>query len=150
MYRILENLYIFSSTCIDIGDFYTWLTAVAETPAAEEAVTDCLIIRSNCDSTFALKSLSMRYMSLNSAKAHVVHAGHTVGVHGGLLFLRVLAAIALDLYHEVQRIVSAVSVVHEDNEVGAVHPRFGAVAIRHLEFLPWISRAGYPRFECVL
>ena len=52
--------------------------------------------------------------------AEVVHAGHPVGVHRGLLLLRVLAPVTFDLHHQVQRIVAPLPVVHQYNEVGQV------------------------------
>ena len=65
--------------------------------------------------------------------AEMVHAGHPVGVHRGFLLLRVLAPVALDLDHEMQRIVGTVAVIHQHDEVGQILPRFGAVAIRHFQ-----------------
>ena len=50
-----------------------------------------------------------------------------------LLLLRVLAPVALDLDDEMQRVVRAVAVVHQHDEVGQILPRLGAVAIRNLE-----------------
>ena len=65
--------------------------------------------------------------------AEMVHAGHPVGVHRGLLLLRVLAPVALDLDDQVQQVVGAVAVVDQHDEVGQVLARLGAVAVRHLE-----------------
>src|SRR5690606_17339608 len=53
--------------------------------------------------------------------AEVIHAGNPVGVHGGLLFLGVLAPVALDLDDQVQRVVLAVAVVHLHDEVRNVN-----------------------------
>ena len=65
--------------------------------------------------------------------AEVVDGGHPVGVHRGLLLLRVLAPVALDLDDEVQQVVVAVPVVHQHDEVGEIAADLGAVAVRHLE-----------------
>ena len=65
--------------------------------------------------------------------AEVVHAGHPVGFHGGLLLLGILAAVALDLDDQVQQVVVAVAVIHQHDEVGQVLARLRAVAVRHFE-----------------
>ena len=66
-------------------------------------------------------------------RAEMVHARHPVGVHRGFLLLRVLAAVALDLDHEMQQVVVAVPVVHQHDEVGQILPRLRAVAVRHFQ-----------------
>ena len=75
-------------------------------------------------STSLPNAFSISNTSVNSAKgpaaefAEVVHARHPVGLHGVGLLLGVLAAIALDLDDEVERVVMAV--VDLDDEVGQV------------------------------
>ena len=63
----------------------------------------------------------------------LIHAGHPVGVHRGLLLLRVLAPVALDLDDQVQQVVVAVAVVHQHDEVGQILARLRAVAVGHFE-----------------
>ena len=63
----------------------------------------------------------------------VVHTGNPVGVHGGFLFLGVFAPIALDLDDQVQGVVLAVAIIHQDDEVGHVCARFRAVAVGHFQ-----------------
>jgi hypothetical protein len=65
--------------------------------------------------------------------AEVVHAGDPVGVHRGLLVLGILAPVALDLDNEVQRVVVAMAIIHQDDEVGQVAAHLGTVPVRHLE-----------------
>ena len=65
--------------------------------------------------------------------AEMVHAGHPVGLHRGFLLLRVLAPVALDLDHEMQQVIGAVTVIHQHDEVGQILPRLGAVAVRHFQ-----------------
>jgi hypothetical protein len=48
---------------------------------------------------------------------------------GRLLLLGVLAAVALDLDHQVQQVVGTVPVVHQDDEVGQVAAQLGAAAV---------------------
>ena len=50
--------------------------------------------------------------------------------------------VALDLHHEVQEVVFAVAVVHQDNEVGHVDAGLGLKAIRHLEPEPVVLDVG--------
>ena len=59
----------------------------------------------------------------------MVHTGYPVCVHGRLLVLGVLAAIALDLDDKVQGIVFAAAVINADDEVGQVTLHLGAVAV---------------------
>lgn len=65
--------------------------------------------------------------------AEVVDARHPIGLHRRLLFLGVLAPIALYLDDEIERIVRAVPVIHPYYEIGPIFPRLGATAVRHLE-----------------
>ena len=53
----------------------------------------------------------------------VVHAGNPVGLHGGGLFLGVLAAVAFDFYNKVEQVFCAMAIIHADDEVRAVAVR---------------------------
>ncbi len=50
----------------------------------------------------------------------MIHSRHPVGIHGGFLLVRVLAPVALDLDHEMQRVSRAVAVIYQHDEVGQV------------------------------
>ena len=63
----------------------------------------------------------------------MIHTGHPVGLHGGLLFFGVLAAIAFDFHNQVQQVVFAVAVLHQHDEVRDVAPHLRAVAVGHFE-----------------
>ncbi len=65
--------------------------------------------------------------------AEMVHAGHPIGVHGQFLFLGVLAPIALDLDHQIERIAGPAPIIHLHDEIGQVFPRLRAVAIGHFQ-----------------
>jgi hypothetical protein len=66
-----------------------------------------------------------------TVSADIVDPGHPIGVHRGRLLLGVLAAIALDLDDQIQRIV--MSVVDPDDEVWQVSFGRRTVEIGHLE-----------------
>src|SRR5580700_1738255 len=65
--------------------------------------------------------------------AVVVNSGRPVGIHCCLFLLGVFATVTFDLHDEVQKVVVPVSVVHQDDEVGKVPSRFGAVTVRHFQ-----------------
>ena len=72
----------------------------------------------------------------------MIHTGHPVLVHRRLLLLGVLAAVALDLDDEVERVLPAPAVVDEDDEVRQVAAALGAVAVRDLEAEPVVLDVG--------
>ncbi len=41
--------------------------------------------------------------------------------------------VALDLDHEMQRVIGAVVIIHQHNEVRSILPRLGTVAIGHFQ-----------------
>src|SRR3546814_8233120 len=61
----------------------------------------------------------------------IVHARNPVVLHRRLLVFGVFAAIALDFDDEVQGIIVAIVYLH--NEVRAIDPGLGAVAVGHIQ-----------------
>ena len=60
----------------------------------------------------------------------IIHTGHPVVLHGGLLVFGVLSSVALDLDDEMQEVMAAVD---DNDKVWSVHPHFGGVAVGDLE-----------------
>jgi hypothetical protein len=63
----------------------------------------------------------------------VIDSRDPVDIHGGALFFGVFAAVAFDLDDELEQVVGAVAVVHEENEIRQIGAGLGTVAIWHLE-----------------
>ena len=60
----------------------------------------------------------------------VVYAGHRICFDRGLLFFGVLTPVTLDFNNQMKRIVFAMPIVHEDNEVGTILAILGTIAVR--------------------
>src|ERR1035437_2005971 len=71
--------------------------------------------------------------SPSAVAAVVVDAGDPVGIHGGFLLFRIFATVAFDFNDEMQRVVIAVAVVHQHDEIGEILPHLGAEAIGDFE-----------------
>ena len=73
--------------------------------------------------------------------AQAVDAGDPIGLHRHLLHLGVLAAVALDLDHQVQVVGLALfvhaPVIHLKDEVGQIAMADAAHAVGHLKPSPW-------------
>src|ERR1700737_4864029 len=66
-------------------------------------------------------------------RAEMIHPGHPIGVHSGLLFLAIFTAVTLDLDDEVKEVIVAVPIIHTHDEVREVSPGFRAVAVRYFQ-----------------
>jgi hypothetical protein len=60
---------------------------------------------------------------LTPAHCRQTHPWHPIGVHRGLLFLRILAPVALDLGDEMQRIAWSASIIHLHDEIRQIFSR---------------------------
>ena len=54
-----------------------------------------------------------------------VHAGNSIVLHRHFLVFCVLSTIALDLDDQLERVVGAAPIVHQQDEIGNVDPGFG-------------------------
>src|SRR5439155_11816815 len=63
----------------------------------------------------------------------IVHTGDPIDVHSRLLFLRVFAAVALDLDDQVQQIIVAMAVINQHDEVRQVLAHFRSVPVWDFE-----------------
>src|SRR5918996_3362616 len=100
----------------------SWMMVSTDLRAARRglcvAITDSLpgrlgghIINQSIELRFNLEDFGKFGEGPAAVDAQVVDTGHPVGLHSGLLFLRVLPPVAFDLHHQAQRVLAAV--VHQ-------------------------------------